>query len=83
MSIHDRAEPGGSPAPPGDASGSRPGDEPADSFAAVVALRRMANQLERDAVDSALDRGWTWAQIGQALGVSAQAAHKKLRPGRP
>jgi hypothetical protein len=54
------------------------------ALAAVVALRRLANQLERRAVDHAIDQGWTWAQIGQALGVSAQAAHKKLarRPAR-
>jgi hypothetical protein len=57
-------------------------DDPADVFATVVALRRLAAQLERDGVDHALDRGWTWAQIGRALGVSAQAAHKKLRPAR-
>lgn len=53
-------------------------DDPQAALAAVVALRRLANQLERAAVDHALREGWTWAQIGQALGVSAQAAHKKL-----
>ncbi|MEW2378495.1 helix-turn-helix domain-containing protein [Micromonospora sp. NPDC047812] len=53
-------------------------DNPQAALAAVVALRRLANQLERAAVDHALRDGWTWAQIGQALGVSAQAAHKKL-----
>jgi hypothetical protein len=53
-------------------------DDPQAALAAVVALRRLANQLERAAVDHALHDGWTWAQIGQALGVSAQAAHKKL-----
>ena len=55
-------------------------DDPQAALAAVVALRRLANQLERAAVDHALRDGWTWAQIGQALGVSAQAAHKKLAP---
>lgn len=59
-----------------------PADQPAEAFAAVVALRRLASQLERDAVLRALGDGWTWAQIGQALGVTAQAAHKKLAPGR-
>jgi hypothetical protein len=48
------------------------------ALAAVVALRRLANQLERSAVEHAVQQGWTWAEIGQALGVSAQAAHKKL-----
>ncbi|MEH1016431.1 helix-turn-helix domain-containing protein [Micromonospora sp. CPCC 206060] len=55
-------------------------DDPEAAFAAVTALRRLANQLERAAVTHALSDGWTWAQIGQALGISAQAAHKKLAP---
>ncbi|EEP74780.1 hypothetical protein MCAG_05107 [Micromonospora sp. ATCC 39149] len=55
-----------------------PPEDPEAALAAVVALRRLANQLERAAVDHALRQGWTWAHIGQALGISAQAAHKKL-----
>lgn len=57
-------------------------DRPADALAAVVALRRLAASLERDAVDEALAQGWTWAQIGNALDLSPQAAHKRLAPGR-
>lgn len=57
-------------------------DKPDDAFAAVVALRRLAASLERETVDRALATGWTWAEIGQALGMSAQAAHKRLAPGR-
>lgn len=57
-------------------------DEPDDAFAAVVALRRLAATLERSTVDRALEQGWTWAEIGQALGMSAQAAHKRLAPDR-
>lgn len=53
-----------------------------DAFAAVVALRRLAATLERETVDRALAAGWTWAEIGQALGMSAQAAHKRLAPAR-
>jgi len=54
--------------------------DPEAAFASVVALRRLAGRLERAAVDHALRQGWTWADIGQALGISAQAAHKKLKP---
>lgn len=54
--------------------------EPADALAAVVALRRVADTLERRAVAHALGDGWTWAQIAEALGVSRQAAHKRLAP---
>jgi len=57
-------------------------DDPDDGFAAVVSLRRLAATIERASVDRALEAGWTWADIGQALGISAQAAHKRLSPGR-
>lgn len=54
-----------------------PSDDPAATMAAVIALRRLADRLERDAVDRAIGQGWTWAQIAQALGVTRQAAHKR------
>lgn len=56
--------------------------DPDDALAAVVALRRAAAALEREAVDHALAQGWSWRRIGEALGMSAQAAHKRLAPGR-
>lgn len=52
-------------------------DDPGAAMAAVVALRRLADRLERAAVANAIEQGWTWARVGQALEVSAQAAHKK------
>jgi transcriptional regulator with GAF, ATPase, and Fis domain len=58
-------------------------EEPAEALAAVVALRRLAEQLERAAVARAVEQGWTWAQVAEALGVTRQAAHKKhARPHR-
>ncbi|RWM94376.1 MAG: helix-turn-helix domain-containing protein [Mesorhizobium sp.] len=53
-------------------------DEPEEALAAVVALRRAADLLERRAVRAALKQGWSWAKIAQALGISKQAAHKRL-----
>lgn len=53
-------------------------DDPEDALAAVVSLRRLADTLERRAVRSALGQGWSWARIARALGVSKQAAHKRL-----
>ena len=53
-------------------------EDPAEALAAVVALRLMADKLERHAVGRALEQGWSWAQIAEALGVSKQAAHKRL-----
>lgn len=52
--------------------------EPDKALAAVVALRHLADKLERQAVQSALRQGWSWAKIAQALGVTKQAAHKRL-----
>lgn len=49
-----------------------------EAFATVVALRRLADQLERKAVHEALSLGWSWQRIAQALGVTKQAAHKRL-----
>ena len=53
-------------------------EDPADALAAVVALRRLADRLERAAVARAMSQGWTWAQVAEALGVTPQAAHKRL-----
>lgn len=53
-------------------------EQPDIALAAVVALRYRANHLEVEAVVSAIAQGWTWAAVGAALGISAQAAHKKF-----
>jgi transcriptional regulator with GAF, ATPase, and Fis domain len=53
-------------------------EDPETALAAVIALRRLADGLERRAVRSALRQGWVWARIAQALGVTKQAAHKRL-----
>jgi len=51
--------------------------DPADDLAAVVALRRLADQLEDAEVARALRDGWTWSLVAEALGVTRQAVHKK------
>jgi hypothetical protein len=51
--------------------------DPAEALAAVSSLRLMADKLERNAVTEAVQQGWTWAQIAEALGVTRQAAHKR------
>lgn len=58
-------------------------DDPAEALAAVVALRVLADRLERSAVAAALKQGWSWSQIAEALGVSKQAAHKRLANTHP
>jgi hypothetical protein len=49
----------------------------ADVLAAVVALRRLADQLEDAAVEQAMRAGWGWPRVAEALGVTRQAVHKK------
>ena len=55
-----------------------PASSPAEALAAVVALRLMADRLELRAVQAALNQGWSWTDVAQALGVSKQAAHRRL-----
>lgn len=52
--------------------------DPGEALATVVALRRLADRIEREAVSKALDQGWPWSRIAQALGITKQAAHKRL-----
>src|SRR5262245_1948542 len=50
-------------------------DDPAVGLRAVGALHRLAEQVEARSVALARDRGWSWEQIGDALGVSRQSVH--------
>jgi DNA-directed RNA polymerase specialized sigma24 family protein len=51
--------------------------DPGQGLQAVVVLRRLTDRLEQAQVSAARAEGWTWQQIGDALGVSRQAVHKK------
>jgi hypothetical protein len=51
--------------------------DPAVGLRAVGALHRLAEQIEARSVRLARERGWSWEQIGDALGVSRQSVHAK------
>jgi hypothetical protein len=51
--------------------------DPRTGLRAVVALRRLLEQLEALQVDHARQLGWSWQEIAEMLGVSRQAVHKK------
>ncbi|MDA8302436.1 MAG: helix-turn-helix domain-containing protein [Actinomycetota bacterium] len=64
------------------------GADVAAGLAAIAQLRRVAEQAEAVQIGRARAQGWSWQEIGAALGVSKQAAHHKygrrprrLRPG--
>jgi len=52
-------------------------DDPGVGLRAAGALRRLAEHVESTHVRQARDRGWSWEQIGDALGVSRQSVHAK------
>jgi hypothetical protein len=52
-------------------------NDPAVGLRAVGALRRLAEQVEANSVKLARGAGWSWEQIGDALGISRQSAHAK------
>lgn len=51
--------------------------DPAVGLRAVGALHRLAEQVEANSVAVARQQGWSWEQIGDALGMSRQSAHAK------
>jgi len=51
--------------------------DPATGLRAVLALRRLAEQVEAHQVAAARQQGWSWQQIGDALGITRQSVHAK------
>lgn len=52
-------------------------DDPAIGLRASLALHRLAERVEASNVASAREKGWSWQQIGDALGVTRQSVHAK------
>lgn len=51
--------------------------DPATGLHAVGALHRLAERVEAMHVAEARRVGWSWEQIGDALGVTRQSVHAK------
>jgi len=64
-----------------DLSGVLAAGDPAVGLRAVLALRRLAERVEAQQVALARERGWSWQQIGDALGVTRQSIHTKYGKG--
>jgi hypothetical protein len=58
-------------------AGETASTDPSVGLVAVASLRQLLESLEGLQVDNARERGWSWQQIAEALGVSKQAVHKK------
>jgi hypothetical protein len=52
-------------------------DDPAVGLRAGLALHRLAERVEANHVAAAREKGWSWQQIGDALGVTRQSVHTK------
>jgi hypothetical protein len=52
-------------------------NDPALGLRASLALHRLAERVEADHVAAAREKGWSWQQIGDALGVTRQSVHTK------
>ena len=52
-------------------------DDPLLGLRASLALHRLAERVEANQVASAREKGWSWQQIGDALGVTRQSVHTK------
>lgn len=51
--------------------------DPGVGLRAAVALRRLAERVEGTHVVAARKLGWSWQEIGDALGVTRQSVHLK------
>lgn len=52
-------------------------DDPEVGLRASLALHRLAERVEASHVSAAREAGWSWQQIGDALGVTRQSVHTK------
>ena len=52
-------------------------NDPAIGLRASMALHRLAERVEAKHVAVARKKGWSWQQIGDALGVTRQSVHAK------
>jgi hypothetical protein len=51
--------------------------DPGSGLRASVALHRLAERIEANQVRGARIAGWSWQQIGDALGITRQSVHAK------
>ena len=55
------------------------GSDPAGQLEALCELRRELDSIESELAADAIRAGMSWREIGAAIGVSKQAAHRRHR----
>lgn len=60
-----------------DLAGALDSADPAIGLRAVASLRVLVERLESLHVAAARDRGWSWQEIAELLGVTKQTVHRK------
>lgn len=58
-----------------------PGATHLDRAVVASVLAKAADRLSRAEVMAAREAGSTWAEVGEAFGISTQAAHERFRSG--
>ena len=58
-------------------------DDPAVGLRGVRALRELAERLEAGHVAKAREKGWSWQDVADCIGVSRQAVHQKYGKSDP
>jgi len=58
----------------------RRAQDPIRALQAARDLRILIGAAEYDAVAHARQAGWTWAQVGESLAISKQAAQQRFGP---
>jgi hypothetical protein len=58
-------------------SGAINSADPAIGLRASIALHRLGERIEARHVTLARQQGWSWQEIGDALGVTRQSVHVK------
>jgi hypothetical protein len=61
----------------GDITSAIASNDPSLGLRASLALHRLAERVEASQVAAAREKGWSWQQIGDALGVTRQSVHTK------
>ncbi len=52
--------------------------DPIDALRTIRAMGEVASRRARQAANAAAAGAWSWADVGEALGISKQAAHQRL-----